>query len=101
MTKAELIDRVCRENQGLSKKEGAAIVDSVFNVMASSISELSKDGQTDLKRAKITYPGFGTFLVRERKARTGRDPRTKQEIQIPSSRTVGFRPAKALKESLV
>jgi DNA-binding protein HU-beta len=99
MTKAELIERVCKENDGLSKKAGAAIVDSVFNVMATSISDLSKEG-ADLKAAKLSYPGFGTFLVRERKARTGRDPRTNQEIQIPASRTVGFRPAKALKESL-
>ena len=99
MTKAELIERVCKENEGLSKKAGAAIVDSVFNVMATSISDLSKDG-SDIKAAKLSYPGFGTFLVRERKARTGRDPRTNQEIQIPASRTVGFRPAKALKESL-
>ncbi len=99
MTKAELIDRVCKANDGLSKKAGAAIVDSVFSVMADSISGLSKEG-TDLKAAKLSYPGFGTFLVRERKARVGRDPRTNQEIQIPASRTVGFRPAKALKESL-
>ena len=99
MTKAELIDLVCKENEGLSKKAGAAIVDSVFTVMANSISTLSKDNG-DLKQAKLSYPGFGTFLVRERKARIVRDPRTNQEIQIPASRTVGFRPAKALKESL-
>ena len=73
MTKAELIDLVCQENEGLSKKAGAAIVDSVFNVMASSISTLSKD-HGDLKKAKLSYPGFGTFLVRERKARLGRSP---------------------------
>ena len=99
MTKSELIDLVCKQNEGLSKKDGAAIVDSVFSVMANSISELSKE-TGDLKKAKLSYPGFGTFLVRERKARTGRDPRTNAEIQIPASRTVGFRPAKALKESL-
>ena len=99
MTKAELIDRVCKANDGLSKKAGAAIVDSVFSVMADSISGLSKDG-TDLKAAKLSYPGFGTFLVSKRKATTGRNPQTGASINIPAANVPKFRPGKSLKESL-
>ena len=99
MTKAELIDRVCKANDGLSKKAGAAIVDSVFSVMADSISGLSKEGN-DLKAAKLSYPGFGTFLVRERKARVGRDPRTNQEIQIPASKQPKFKAGAPLKSAV-
>ena len=49
---------------------------------------------------KITLTGFGTFLVDERKARTGRNPRTGAEINIPASKVVKFRPGKLLKDSI-
>jgi DNA-binding protein HU-beta len=90
MTKSELIDFVCKNNKALTKKHGAEIVDSIFDAMQSSIKASQK----------FSYPGFGTFVVRTRKARTGRDPRTGAEIKIKSSRTVGFRPARAFKEQL-
>lgn len=90
MTKAELIDLVCQKQPGLTKKAGADIVETVFN----SVQETIKSDE------KFTFPGFGTFTVRHRKARSGTDPRTKQTIQIPASKTVGFKPAKAFKESL-
>ena len=90
MTKAELIDLVCQKQPGLTKKAGADIVETVFN----SVEETIKADE------KFTFPGFGTFTVRHRKARSGTDPRTKQTIQIPASKTVGFKPAKAFKESL-
>ena len=90
MTKAELIDLVCQKQPGLTKKAGADIVETVFN----SVQETIKQDE------KFTFPGFGTFTVRHRKARSGTDPRTKQTIQIPASKTVGFKPAKAFKESL-
>jgi DNA-binding protein HU-beta len=74
----------------MSKKVGAEIVDAIFG----SIEETIRGTE------KFAYPGFGTFTVRNRKARKGIDPRTKQPIQIPASRTVGFKPAKAFKDSL-
>jgi len=90
MTKAELVDIICSKNDGLTKKAGAEIVDTIFDSMQDSIR----------KEEKFSYPGFGTFTLRHRKARQGIDPRTKAPIQIPASRTVGFKPAKAFKESL-
>ncbi len=90
MTKTELVDFVCKQNENLTKKSGAEIVDSVFDAVQASIKA----------QEKFSYPGFGTFVVRTRKARTGRDPRTGAEIKIKASRTVGFRPAKAFKEQL-
>ena len=90
MTKTELVDFVCKEQSGLTKKSGAEIIDAVFNAVQHSIKASEK----------FSYPGFGTFVVRSRKARTGRDPRTGAEIKIKASRTVGFRPARAFKETL-
>lgn len=48
----------------------------------------------------VSLIGFGTFTVREREARSGRNPQTGASIQIPASRTVGFKPGKALKEAV-
>lgn len=90
MTKAELVDIVCKSHDGLTKKAGAELVDTLFGAVAKSIKA----------EERFSYPGFGTFVVRSRKARTGRDPRTGKEIPIPASKTVGFKPAKAFKESL-
>ncbi len=90
MTKQELVDFVCKNQSGLTKKTGAEIIDAVFDAMQHSIK----------KDEKFAYPGFGTFVVRSRKARTGRDPRTGSEIKIKASRTVGFKPARAFKDQL-
>ncbi|MBT5633626.1 MAG: HU family DNA-binding protein, partial [Nitrospina sp.] len=52
------------------------------------------------KEKRFAYPSFGTFTVRSRKARKGRNPRTGEEIKIKASKTVGFKPAPTLKNSL-
>jgi len=90
MTKAELVDLLCKSNESLTKKAGGEIVDSIFTTVQKSIVD----------EGKFSYPGFGTFTIRTRKARTGIDPRTREKIQIKESRTVGFKPAKAFKEQL-
>ena len=90
MTKTELVDFVCKNQDGLTKKAGADIIDAVFDAVQKSIKA----------DEKFSYPGFGTFVVRSRKARTGRNPRTGEEIKIKASRTVGFRPARAFKDQL-
>jgi DNA-binding protein HU-beta len=92
MTKAELIERVCETNRNreLSKAACSEIVDSVFDILGTCIK----------REKRFTYPGFGTWTVRKRKARKGRNPQTGQEITIQASRTVGFRPAPKLKNSL-
>lgn len=91
MTKVELIEAVMKTQAGdITKKAVTEIVDSVFDTVAKTIK----------KEKKFTYPGFGTFSLRERKARTGRNPQTGESIQIKKSKTIGFRPAKSLKETL-
>lgn len=88
MTKAELIDEV-RNAKGidLTKKHTEEVVDAVFVALSTAIK----------KDARFSYPGFGTFVVRNRKERKGRNPKTKAEILIPASRTVAFKPAPKLK----
>jgi len=89
MTKAELVDAI-QGTTGKSKKETADVIDAVFGAVTTAI-------QTG---GRFSYPGFGTFTVRERKARTGRNPRTGETLKIPASKTVGFKPAPSLKDSL-
>jgi len=91
MTKAELIEKLQKgSGKQLSKKAIADIVDEVFENIAKSVK----------KEKRFAYPGFGTFTLRKRKARVGRNPKTLEEIKIPPSKTVSFRPAPNLKSSL-
>jgi DNA-binding protein HU-beta len=90
MTKAELIDVVSERTEGLTKKAVAEVVENLFGAISKAVK---KDG-------KLTYPGFGTWTIRTRKARNGRNPQTGELIKIKASKTVGFRPAPALKMSL-
>lgn len=91
MTKAELIDKVAgTKGLDLSKRAVEEIVDAAFNTVAQAIR----------REKRFSYPGFGTFTVRSRKARLGRNPQTGEEIRIKASRTVGFKPAPSLKDSL-
>ncbi|MEM1025309.1 MAG: HU family DNA-binding protein [Myxococcota bacterium] len=91
MTKAELIEKLQKSSaKQLSKKAIADIVDEVFENIAKSVK----------KEKRFAYPGFGTFTLRKRKARIGRNPKTLEEIKIPPSKTVTFRPAPNLKTSL-
>jgi len=91
MTKAELIDKVAgTEGLDLSKTAVEGLVDAVFGTIAGAIK----------KEKRFSYPGFGTFTVRSRKARKGRNPQTGEEIRIKASKTVGFKPAPSLKDSL-
>ncbi|MEC1612627.1 HU-related DNA-binding protein HupN [Bacillus mojavensis] len=89
MNKTELIAKVA-EKQGVSKKEGAPSVEKVFD----TISEALKSGE------KVSIPGFGTFEVRERAARKGRNPQTGEEIDIPATKAPAFKAAKALKDAV-
>ena len=92
MTKAELVDQVVKSSKGmnLSKKAAAEILDSVFDEVGKAIK----------KDTRFSYPGFGTFTVKRRAARKGRNPRTGAEIRIKASKTVGFKPAPGLKGML-
>ena len=91
MTKAELIEKLHgKTDADMTKKAVGELVDNLFDTMAVAIK----------KENRFTYPGFGTFVVRTRKARKGRNPQTGEVIKIKASKSVGFRPAKALKERL-
>lgn len=89
MTKAELIDRIAKENE-LSK----ALAEKVLNSVTDNVGKCLKRGD------KITLTGFGTFSVAKRKARTGRNPQTGAEIKIKATKVPKFKSGKALKDSV-
>ena len=89
MNKAELVTHVAEET-GFSKKEAQSAVEAVFNGISSSLQ----------KGDKVSVPGFGTFDVRERAARKGVNPATGVAMDIPASKSVGFKAGKQLKDSL-
>jgi len=89
MKKADIISRMA-EGAGITKAQA----DKAMDAFLASVKDGLKDG------GKITFIGFGTFSVAERKARAGRNPKTGEEIEIPESKTVKFKPAKVLKEEV-
>jgi len=89
MTKGDLIDAVAKSAK-LSKRAAEDAVDATFE----GISRAIKKGK------RFQVPGFGTFTVRSRKARKGRNPQNGAIISIKASRTVGFKPAPTLKKGL-
>ena len=92
MTKDELVEAVIKscKSDDLSKRLACEVLDASFNAISQSIK----------KEKRFSYPGFGTFTVRNRKARNGRNPQTGATIKIKASKTVGFKPAPTLKGSL-
>ncbi len=94
MTKGDLINKVneTAEAQGiaLTKKDTGTLIDIVF----AEVSEAVKAEE------RFSYPNFGTFTVKHRKAREGRNPRTKEPIKIAASKTVNFKPSPTFKDSL-
>jgi DNA-binding protein HU-beta len=89
MTKGELIDAVAKSAK-ISKVAAGDALDATFENIGKSIK----------KNKRFQVPGFGTFTVRSRKARKGRNPQTGAAINIKASRTVGFKPAPVLKKGL-
>ncbi len=89
MNKAELVDSVASA-ANLSKADAGRAVDAVLSSITSSL----KDGQ------QVSIVGFGTFNVKHRAARAGRNPRTGETIQIAASNVPGFKAGKALKEAV-
>lgn len=92
MTKDDLINNVIKscKDPNLSKRLTGDILDAVFENISKAVK----------KEKRFAYPSFGTFTVRNRKARKGRNPQTGEEIKIKASKTVGFKPAPTLKKSL-
>jgi len=89
MTKAELIDSIASKIE-LPKGIAERVVNTIFDDIVAAL----KGGD------KVNVSGFGTFQVSERKARTGRNPKTGEAIEIAASRTAKFKPGKTLKDTL-
>ncbi|NLC76248.1 MAG: HU family DNA-binding protein [Clostridia bacterium] len=89
MNKTDLVNAVA-EKAELTKKEAERAVSAVF----ASIEEALAQGD------RVQLVGFGTFEVRDRAERTGRNPKTGEEITIPASKVPAFKPGKALKEAV-
>ena len=89
MNKAELIEAVA-ESADLSKADATRAVDAITQTISDT---LKKDEQ-------VSIVGFGTFSLRKRAARSGRNPRTGETISIKASNVPGFKPGKALKDAV-
>src|SRR5579863_5185732 len=87
MTKAELVEEVTRVTE-LPRKESEAVVETIFE---SIISALQADD-------KIEIRGFGSFRTRERRGRTGRNPKTGAKVEVPPKKIPYFKPSKELKD---
>lgn len=87
MNKAELVAAVA-EKTALSKKDSEKAVNAAFETITAAL----------VGGDKVQLVGFGAFEVKERNARVGRNPKTKEEIQIPASRVPVFKAGKALKD---
>lgn len=84
MTKADIARIVYERHGGISNREAARLVEQIFETVKSRLSA----GQ------KVQITGFGTFLVRQKRERRGRNPQTGEEMVIKSRRSVVFRPSK-------
>lgn len=89
INKAELVNEIA-EKTDISKKDSKVILEAIL----SSIQDNLVNGN------KIQLIGFGTFEVRDRAARKGRNPQTGKEITIPATKNPAFKPGKALKDSV-
>jgi integration host factor subunit beta len=87
MTKADLIDEVSRLAE-LTRKDSEVIVEAIFDSVVRSL----RAGD------KIEIRGFGSFRTRQRKARTGRNPKTGEKVEVPAKKIPFFKPSKELKD---
>ena len=89
MNKTELIAAVA-EKTGLTKKDAERVINATFETVTSSL----------VKGDKVQISGFGIFEVKEREARVGRNPRTKETIEIPATKLPAFKASKTLKDAV-
>lgn len=89
MNKTELISTVA-EAAGMSKKDTEQVLNTFFDTVQNTLK------QND----KVQIPGFGSFEVRERAARTGRNPHTGETIEIAAAKVPAFKPGKGLKDAI-
>lgn len=89
MNKTELVAAVA-EKAGMTKKDAERVVNATIDTIIQNLS----------KGEKVQISGFGNFEVKDREARVGRNPRTKQAIQIPATRLPVFKASKVLKDTV-
>ena len=89
MNKSELIDNIA-EKSGLNKTQAG----DALNAMMESVGEALENNDS------VSLVGFGTYSVKDRKARTGRNPKTGEELKIPASKVPHFKAGKSLKDRL-
>ena len=89
MNKTELV-AVIAENAGLTKKDAERVLNAAIDTITASL----------VKGEKVQISGFGTFEIKDREARIGRNPHTKEAIDIPATRVPTFKPSKALKDNV-
>ena len=89
MNKTELIAAVA-ESAGLSKKDTERVVNAALDAITAALC----------KGEKVQISGFGTFEVKDREARIGRNPHTKEAIEIPATKVPGFKASKTLKDNV-
>ena len=87
MNKTDLIT-AASEKSGISKKDAERVVNALLDTVTTALA----------KGEKVQISGFGIFETKEREARMGRNPRTKEPVQIPATRTPTFKPSKLLKD---
>src|SRR3954470_17957590 len=87
MTKADLVEEVAKVTE-LTRKDSEVIVDTMFE----SVIKALKTGD------KLEVRGFGSFRVRQRNARVGRNPKTGEKVEVPAKRVPYFKPSKELKD---
>lgn len=89
MNKAELIEKMAKET-GLTKKDTESAVKAFIEIVSKALT----------KSEDVQLIGFGTFTTAKRAARTGINPKTKEQIKIPASKSPKFKPGKALKDAV-
>ena len=90
MNKTELVAAVA-EKSGLTKKDAERVVSATFETITAQL----------MKGEKVPISGFGIFEVKAREARVGRNPRTKEAIEIPASKVPAFKASKTLKDTVL
>ena len=89
MNKVEMVAAIA-EKTGLTKKDAETAFEATFDVITNQL----------MQNQRVQISGFGVFEVKQREARVGRNPHTKEEIQIPASRQPAFKASKALKQKV-
>ncbi len=89
MNKTELI-AIAAENAGLTKKDTERVLNACIDAISASL----------IRGEKVQLSGFGTFETKEREARVGRNPHTRESIEIPATRVPSFKASKALKDNI-